>query len=241
MFMAWRGGSRVRKLLFEHVPKCAGTAAMKYLERQYARRRTYTVYDRRPNECETFQRMPADERHRYDLVIGHGAHRLLDWCAPDAVTATVLRQPVDRIVSHYYYVLEQHDHHLHDTVVGRKMSLRDYVESGVSDELRNYMTCRFLGVSPTEAERDPGRSVDRAWEILQSRYRVVGVVERLPPAMEAIRTAIGATAAWTNTRTNTTVGRRPIDSIAAEDRRAIADRNALDVELYRRAAEAAPS
>lgn len=240
MIMMGFGRSHVRKLLFEHVPKCAGTAAMKFLERQYARRRTYTVYDRRPDECGTFRQMPESRRHAYDLVIGHGAHRLIDWCAPDAVTATVLRQPVDRIVSHYYYVLEQPDHYLHVEVVGRSMTLRDYVESGVSDELRNYMTCSFLGMTPAEAERDPARSVDRAWEILRGRYRVVGIVERLPPAMEAIRTAIGATTPWTNTRTNSTAGRRPIESIAAEDRRAIADRNALDMELYRRAAEAAP-
>jgi hypothetical protein len=240
MFMLWSSAGRVRKLLFEHVPKCAGTAAMKYLEQRYSRRRTYTVYDRRPNECETFRRMPEEQRRRYDLVIGHGAHRLLDWFAPDAVTATVLRQPVDRIVSHYYYVLEQPDHYLHGRVVGGKMSLRDYVESGLSDELRNYMTCSFLGASPAEAERDPARAVDRAWDVLRGRYRVVGIVERLPPAMEAIRTAIGATTPWKNARTNSTAGRRSLESIAAEDRRAIADRNALDLELYRRAAEAAP-
>lgn len=237
----FQSGPRPGKLLFEHVPKCGGTATRVFLERQYARRSIYSVYDRRPGERETFKALPESQRHAYDLIIGHGAHDLLDWCAPDIVAATVLRQPVDRIVSHYYYVQERPEHYLHEAVVSRKLSLREYAASNLSIELRNNMVCRFLGIGPDDAERDPARSVDAAWEMLRSRYRVVGVVERLGPAMNAIREAVGLVGAWSGERTNRTKNRRPLEALSSEDRRVIEEHNALDVELYRRVAEVAPA
>jgi len=237
----FRSGPRPRALLFEHVPKCGGTAIRKYLERHYRPRQIYGVYDRRPGEREAFRSMPESQRHAYELVIGHGVHELLDWCRPDTLAATILRRPVERIVSHYYYVRERPEHYLHEAVVGRNLSLGEYAASNLSIELRNNMICRFLGVGPEEAERDPQRSVDTACEILRSRYRVVGVVERLSPAMHAIREAVGLRRVWSGERTNRTRSRPPIEDVSAEDRRMIEAHNALDIELYRRVAEVAPA
>lgn len=241
MILWFRSGPRPRPLLFEHVPKCGGTAIRTYLERHYARPQIYDVYERRPREREVFRSLPEAQRHAYGLVIGHGIHGLLDWCRPDIVAATVLRKPVERIVSHYYYVRERPEHYLHEAVVGRNLSLGEYAASNLSIELRNNMVCRFLGVEPDEAERDPQRSVDTAWDILRSRYRVVGVVERLSPAMHAIREAVGLGRVWSGERTNRTRNRAPIEGVSVEDRRVIEAHNALDIELYQRVAEVAPA
>lgn len=237
----FRSEPRPRTLLFEHVPKCGGTAIRRYFERHYPRRRIYDVYDRRPVERETFKALPESRRRAYDLVIGHGVHDLLDWCGPDTIAATILRDPVERIVSHYYYVRERPEHYLHDPVVRRNLSLGEYAASNLSLELRNNVVCRFAGLGPDEAEREPQRSIDAAWEILRSRYRILGVVERLGPAMDVIREAVGLRAAWSGERANSTRNRPPIEAVSAEDRRVIEMHNALDIELYRRVAEIAPA
>ncbi|NBT13432.1 MAG: hypothetical protein EBS56_07610 [Planctomycetia bacterium] len=235
-----RPRSRARKLLFEHIPKCGGTATRGYFERHYAGSRTYQVYGRRPEECAGFKRLPVARRHAYDLVIGHGAHELLDWTAPGTIAATVLREPVDRILSHYYYVREKPEHYLHAAVAGGDLSPGAYVAAGLSDELRNHMVCRFLGVRPEAAERDPARAVEGAWDVLNHRYRIVGIAERLDAAMDAIRTAVGFDGRFSGERTNCTRSRRPATQLSAEDRRLIEQHNALDIELYRRVAAAAP-
>lgn len=241
MIPFFRSGQHPRPLLFEHVPKCGGSAIHEYLRRHYAPRQIYEVYDRRPREREAFRSMPEPQRHAYGLVIGHGVHELLESCRPDIVAATVLRKPVDRIVSHYYYVRERPEHYLHEAVVGRDLSLGEYAASNLSIELRNNMVCRFLGVGPDEAERDPQRSVDTAWETLRARYSVVGVVERLTPAMNMIRQTLGLRRVWSGERKNRTRNRPPIEEVSAEDRRVIEAHNALDMELYRRVAEIAPA
>jgi len=232
---------RVRKLLFEHIPKCAGTAARGYLQRHYRRLATYQTYGWKPDEIDGFKRLPDSRRHAYDLIIGHGAHELLDWTAPDTIAATILREPVDRLLSHYYYVREKPEHYLHAAVAAGNLSPGAYVAAGLSDELRNHMVCRFLGVRPEVAERDPGRAVDAAWDVLNNRYRIVGIAERLDAAMEVIRTAVGFHGRFSVKRINRTRNRRPTTILSPEDRRLIEEHNALDIELYRRVAAVAPA
>lgn len=229
----------IRKLFFDHVPKCAGTSIRRFLQRLFSQRRTYGVYSGIESRCRAFKSMPESLRHQFDLVIGHGVHTLVDYVAAEAVTATVLRQPVDRIISHYHYVLREQTHYLHERVVRGQMSLRDYVESGLSDELYNFMTCHYLGVSPAEAEQDGVLSAERALEIVRTRYRVIGILERLPHFMTALCNEIGTDTRWDNTRLNVTASRPKTDSIAPEDYEMIAARNSLDMHFYKRITEIA--
>ena len=232
--------THARKLLFEHVPKCGGTSMSDYFRRHYVVSATFDRYGARPHEQEEFLALPETARHSYEFVLGHGVHPLLDHCDPGMVAVTMLREPVARIVSHYYFVKATPGHYLHDRVMREQMSLREYAASGISNELRNDMVCRFLGVTPDEAEADPEGSVDAAWNVLQERYDVVGVLERLAPAMEAIRAAAGLSDRWKDRRINRTKGRVPIEKVSAEDRRVIEAHNALDIELYRRVEAVAP-
>lgn len=232
--------THARKLLFEHVPKCGGSSMSDYFRRHYVVSATFDRYGARPHEQEEFLALPEPRRHAYEFVLGHGVHPLLEHCDPGIVAVTILREPVARIVSHYYFVKATPGHYLHGRMMADKMTLRDYAASGISNELRNDMVCRFLGVTPEEAEADPEGAVDAAWGVLQDRYDVVGVLERLAPAMEAIRAAAGLSSRWSDVRINRTKGKVPIEKITAEDRCVIEDHNALDIELYRRVEAVAP-
>ena len=198
------------------------------------------MYRHGSKECDTFKKMPEPRRHAYDLVIGHSAHHLVDFCSTEAVVATILRNPVERIISHYYYVLEQPTNYLHSEVVRRRMTLHDYVREAISDELRNYVTCCFSGMTPDEASRDPVGAVETAWATLRDRYHIVGVVEQLQPAIDALRMATGIHQPWPNRQYNITASRPLTDRVSAQDRQAISEQNALDMALYLRVAEKAP-
>lgn len=236
----WQGRRYSRKLLYVHVPKCAGISVKKFLQQHYSRWRTFSVYQHGTEQCDRFRRLPASRRHAFDLIVGHNAHNLVDYCSPSTVLATIIRNPVDRIVSHYFYVREQPKHYLHKIVMRDRMTLRDYVNMQVSEELRNYMTCSFACATQEEAARDPDGTLERAWAILRDRYQVVGVVERLESAIEALRAATGMSMPWVNTRYNTTRARRSLDELTEVDRQAIIENNTLDLQLYRRVAALAP-
>ena len=88
------------------------------------------------------------DRARVRIVIrdhaGYGFHRALD---QPFTYITMLRDPADRIISHYYFVLRKAGHYLYKEVTSRNMTLRDDVVSGISSELDNGQTRLVSGAN----------------------------------------------------------------------------------------------
>src|SRR5262245_16845682 len=93
-------------LIFLHIPKPAGTTVHHVLERQFAADEVYSLAgDSWASYRRDFQRLTLPERKKIRVIKGHmefGLHELLP---QPATYVTVLRHPVDRIMSYYYYVL----------------------------------------------------------------------------------------------------------------------------------------
>jgi len=49
----------------------------------------------------------------------------------------MLRNPIDWIISHYYYVRRIPRHYLYNRVVSQNMNLEEYVMSGILSEINN--------------------------------------------------------------------------------------------------------
>jgi hypothetical protein len=67
---------------------------------------------------------------------------------------TILRDPVDRVISLYYFILRNPDNAVHNEVVSKNMSLKDWVSSGITTLVNNNQT-RFL--CTTEAVIEDGQ------------------------------------------------------------------------------------
>jgi hypothetical protein len=223
-----------RRLLFEHLPKCAGTSVRVYLGSQYPERLCFATKGDTVGSIREFQAMPEQERFKYRFVTGHNAHKLAALVHPDMVKVTILRDPVERMISHHAYVKEHPEHYLHRAVVERLLSLADYVTSGLSDELLNHCVCLFAGVSPQEALADPAQTVDRAYEVLRGQYAVVGIVEKLELAMDRIRAVTGIREPFPAAVHNKSRSRPAAVEVEPDALRAIRETNALDITLYER-------
>ena len=224
-----------RNVLFEHIPKCGGTSVLNYLMAQYDTASIcYIRGHQLQADLEYFLQLPAAKREQARLIVGHGAHHFIPHISPDWLNLTVLRNPVDRIISHYNYVLQSPEHYLHEPVTSQQMSLEDYATSGISNELRNNYICRFLGVSPEEAEQQPVHAVNGAYHILCSTYDIVGILERIDKVMHELKETAGFKKGFGGLKLNTSVYNTPPSLISANTKRVIAEVNALDVQLYER-------
>jgi hypothetical protein len=221
------------KVLLEHVPKCGGTTVTNYLKSQYAHQRIFSIDGSNPSKSiELFMSLPEKRRHLYDLVHGHGANRLRQYIHQKSLAVTILRDPVERIISHYYYVCRSPKHYLFNEVTVNKMSLIDYATSSLSGELRNNYVCRFLQISAEEAESTPDESINSAYSILRDKYAVVGIMDNIDSAMKILASKASFRDEYKDKKLNVTIDRPKQTEIEQSTLDAIAEVNQLDVRLY---------
>lgn len=224
---------RPQRVLFDHLPKCAGTTIGMYLLLHYPQQLVFRTNGADPSESiKQFQSLSQGARYRYHLIIGHGANELLDYIHPDTITLTVLRDPVDRIISHYFYVKQKKEHYLHDWVVSSDVQLEEYVAAEHSTELRNWYTTHFTGLSIEEAEREPEESIRRAAQVISTRYRMIGFQDDLPGLMSRLRDVARLHRPFDNKVRYETSKRIGLQEVPEKVRKAISEVNFLDVKLY---------
>ena len=89
----------MKRLYFLHIPKTAGQSVHAYLVEAFGQPAISPA-----RVMNQLKRLSLEERRRHQVFSGH-----FDWTAlreidPEGVTLTVLRDPVDRILSFYYFL-----------------------------------------------------------------------------------------------------------------------------------------
>lgn len=171
-------------ILFMHIPKTAGTTLGYYIfGRQYGFDQIFSCH---PEKWVTgyvpgdFKHLSLEQRAAFQVVRGHywyGIHQ--DIPDPFAYVA-VLRDPVDRVISHYSYARRRKDHYLHKRIVEENLSLKEYVEKGLSVELDNGQIRMLVGDEGIQAPYGecPAEFVDRAKQHIAEHFAVIGTSER---------------------------------------------------------------
>lgn len=225
-----------RIVLFLHIPKAAGLTLYEILDREYGRSRIYTFAggrQRLQTAVDQFFVLPASQQDRYDLLRGHFGFGIHERIGRAASYITLLREPVDRVVSHYHYVKRTPQHALYQQVTNTGMTLADYVSSGINYEMDNGQVRQIAGVN----ERLPfgGCSSDllaQALRNLAGHFVVVGQVERFDETLLLLRQKLQWLQLPLYVRQNVT-RERPLTQELTPATRALIERyNSLDCELY---------
>jgi hypothetical protein len=226
-----------RPLIFIHLPKAGGTTLMGAVIARYRAGRGFR-FTGLPSRTEEFKALPAEERARYDVVHGHVHFGIHQWLPDPAIYATMLRDPVERIISHYYFVKSSPEHYLHDMLSESGWTLEQYAAEGLNWETDNDQV-RWL--TQPEHQDVPLGQVSRSlleeakWN-LQNAFTVFGLVERFDESLECFRRAFG----WADLacervkNVNTERPRAPLPQRTID---AIRRANRWDVELYEFASE----
>src|SRR5438105_3979031 len=162
-------------LIFLHIAKTAGTTLNRIIDWQYAPRLVFTVdpHHIRPT-ISHFHSLSEERRRRLQVVRGHltyGVHELL----PQGATyITMLRDPVTRLLSSYYFILRRPLHPLYGKMKRGHLGPEDLIR--VTPEKQN-LQCRFISGVGKNGSCD-ARALEMAKQNLKHSFRVVGLSER---------------------------------------------------------------
>jgi hypothetical protein len=220
-------------LIFLHMPKAGGTTLHHILERQFPWKQIYTFDGNKPYlDVERFRNLPQAERARYRLLKGHiwfGLHTAV----PNPSTYfTLLRDPVERVISQYYYAKSLPTHYMYQRLNQKGISLYEYAAQRMTPEIANQQTGKLAGQHVRTWAQQPTReTLELAKQNLQMHFRVVGLTEYFDTTLMLLQRAFG----WKTLlylHENVTKEKPKRTEIDTRARELLMELNALDVELY---------
>lgn len=218
-----------KRLIFIHIPKSGGSTFDSVLSRQYKKRSIVSVRDNREAQALLKRK---NELQNIRLIKGHMAFGLHTMFKDPTDYISILRHPVERILSNYSFIKERPQHKLHDEIfVKHKMGVAEYVRSGLAHNTENIQTRMFSNAIDIEFGSSDNSMLNTAVYNMDTYFPVVGVTDMYDQFLILAQQHYK----WRNikyARLNTTKSRVRAENIDDETIDVILKYNSLDMELY---------
>lgn len=192
------------------------------LDDQYTKKGVLRYPPEKP--VQAIRKLSQAERKKIRCVYGHLRYGVHKHFSGQSVYITMVRDPLERILSTYYFVRSRPKNRLYHKV--KRMSFSQFVTSRDPDiqaSLNNHQTRMISGT------RQP--NIQKAINHIKRRFVVVGITEMYPESVFMMKKMLG----WKNvnyTKENVTKSRPKHTDISAEIKRHIVKNNQLDYQLY---------
>jgi hypothetical protein len=233
-------------IAFVHIPKTAGTTLNAILARAYSPDQTCEIMMRgmslrvpsammlrkRTVSFSKIRRLKSALKHRpgVRLIRGHFDLSLDKLLPADTRFFTLLRDPVERAVSHYYHYRRQKSDPIHPLAM--RSTLTEWVGSCGLVEMDNGQTRRLAGAMNLPCGRVTPQTLERAKSALARNFEVVGLTERFDESLILLHRAFN----WPLYRFaahNVGDCRTQHACLSEEELNAIEACNRFDLDLYR--------
>ena len=221
-------------IVFYHLPKSAGTTLNRILRHNY---RPEEMVESGPNTQEFIAELQSWTPERLAAIRflqGHfpfGLHELL----PQQVRCfTILRDPIDRVVSYYYHARREPAHYLYNLIHDNNWSLAELLDTHIP-LMMNDGQVRLLSGVFADAQMGEVTEDMLATAIANMRTcEVVGLTEQFDLSLALLQRAFG----WRYigySPVNVGHNRPPVEAISLETLEAVRRYNRMDALLYEEA------
>ena len=216
----------MNKILFTHIPKTAGTSFRHILDYNFKKEQIL-----RCNGRKSF--MFTNNIKVYMGHLPYGMHRYRPFNKFDYIT--FFRDPVERTISHYFFVLnnpknfthEFHKNHSIEEVLNYKGSITNF------GTLRNNLQTRFLyGFDALNMSKiDDLKLLNKAKENLKNNYKTFGIQEKFEESVINICNTLKLKYNSELIQSKSKVTSRK-EILSENTMNTIIEKNKLDIELY---------
>lgn len=232
-------------IAFVHIPKTAGQTLNLILSQKYSRDEIHKVMMRGmslrmprpmiiPKPLLSFSKIrrlksALKHQHKLRLVHGHFDLSLSRLLPADTRFFTLLRDPVERAISHYYHYRRKTTDPIHSLAM--QSTLTEWVSTCGIVEMDNGQTRRLAGAMNLPCGRVTLQMLERAKFNLAEKFAVVGLTERFEESLVLLHRTFG----WPLHRfSSRNVGndRPPKTAVSEETLEVIRKCNRFDLELY---------
>ena len=225
-----------KTVFFLHIPKCAGsTLSFEIIKKQFKPGEFIFFYDQGyPVVVDRLKGMSKYEQKKIECIAGHfffGIHRY--YTARPTTYITILRDPIERVISHYYFVLHSNTHYLHKAVTENNLTLKEFVANKLSSEFNNGQTRLLAGLEWNVPFGECNSELlDKAKENLETHFTAVGLTERFDEFLRLLNHKLGWKTHFPK-KQNVGQNRKKREDIDSDTIAVIERYNQLDMELYR--------
>ena len=221
-----------RKLIFVHVPKTGGSTLHGIINRNYKKSSIFNVKNN--DGAQKLDLLSEKERQKIRVFAGHCAfgHHVRFSDPENFSYVTILRHPVSRLISNYYFILWLKErHYAYKILTDNKMTLKEYVSSGLVRNTENLMV-RMLSDNLEVPHGGCTREMlELAKENLDRYFSVVGVNVLYDESILFMKEKYGWKYPFYAKANVSSHGVKPKD-LDNETLETIEKFNALDIELY---------
>lgn len=221
-------------LVLTHIQKTAGNSVIAYLRSCLTKERIVRIHEFEMSTREKIQEVLQEKFNLFDVVAGHIPFcRRVDLLIDrTAFNISIMREPVDRIVSLYFYLkanaswLEQGKRIVEEGLTAEKFAYSDVY-------FDNHMVRMMCDVEPADVEHGKCTKdmLEQAKANIVKHFLLVGLTE-LPSQYVNMLASLFCWAGDDMPRENVNEKRSPLSSVPESAIKALREQNGYDVELY---------
>lgn len=150
-------------LIFLHIPRCAGRTLRDIFRRQIGSGKRHRAL------CEgvkSFVKRPLGERHKANSLRGHTFYGVHKWMREPHVYVTLLREPIERALSFYYWFKQKQNLPFSKAV--RELELGEFVSLRLADSYVSNVMTKLLSGAYTQ---------QGAFGVIQGEYALDSITD----------------------------------------------------------------